>query len=179
MTTTKAFLLCLLSLLAPPIAFSFTPSSHYTDRLSTSRLLGSVDAATRTRTLPPVEIVDGMPEDLPLTLRNKYYLLRHGQSTANVQGIISSNRHELAYTDKHGLTDTGYQQGKAAAQQLVDLMDDDPSSVVFVSSPFARARQTAQACIDGLVEREVTVSNPDIQLHDGLMERCLDRKSTL
>lgn len=119
----------------------------------------------------PVAIVDAMPEPLPANLKNFYYLLRHGQSTSNVAGVISSNAAELAYTEKHGLTELGRKQGKISANALLveikkniqmkqDEANDELSSsnadtterIVFVSSPFARARQTAEMCLQGLLE---------------------------
>lgn len=104
------------------------------------------------RNMMPV-IVDKMPEPLPKNLKNKYYFLRHGQSTANIAEIISSSR-SLAYSDKHGLTSLGYEQGRASAKQLLDVLQGEDAKVgekvVFVSSPFARAKQTAEACLDGM-----------------------------
>jgi broad specificity phosphatase PhoE len=134
-------------------------------------------------------------------LRNDYYLLRHGQSTSNVQGIISSDR-RLAYSETHGLTiPTGYDQGVAAAEALLALLGDNsdnnsdngsstpdtdtqaspPRQVVFISSPFARARQTAQACLGGLqqaparlTELGVAVTD-EVVLVDELVERHFGR----
>mmetsp|Transcript_31886 Transcript_31886/g.66544 ORF Transcript_31886/g.66544 Transcript_31886/m.66544 type:complete len:320 (-) Transcript_31886:1522-2481(-) len=128
-----------------------------------------------------VQVVDQMPEPLPLELKNHYYLLRHGQSTANVASIISSDR-GLAYTDKHGLTATGYEQGKQSAQQLLQALQETVQGpgekVYFVSSPFARARGTAAACLDGLAELQDEIESglkldieSDVTLHDGLVER--------
>lgn len=112
-----------------------------------------------------VLIVDQMPPPLPIPLKHKYYLLRHGQSEGNVEGVISSCR-SLKYSSKHGLTPLGYQQGYDSAKFLLELIqqqsqttsgedqDDggrNTSRIFFYSSPFARAKQTAQACIDGLL----------------------------
>ena len=110
--------------------------------------------------VPNVQIVSEMPEPLPTKpLANfHFYLLRHGQSTANVAEIISSDRLALAYTEKHGLTELGNQQATASAQQLLQLiqqqqqLEKEPRNhhkLIFVSSPFARARQTALACLHG------------------------------
>ena len=116
--------------------------------------------------VPNVQIVSEMPEPLPTKpLANiHFYLLRHGQSTANVAEIISSDRLALAYTEKHGLTELGNQQATASAQQLLQLIQQqqlkqqqqqvvkEPRNhhkLIFVSSPFARARQTALACLHG------------------------------
>jgi broad specificity phosphatase PhoE len=179
---------------------------------------------------PQVQRVDAMPQPPlhELKLKHQYYLLRHGQSTANVDEVISSDRAALAYTNQHGLTELGWQQGRDAARQLVDLLllqplqpqsassdhDDDstittpaaaaaaaPSTVclkagdtvVFVSSPFARARQTAQACLDALLQDETLQSRirhavlggnsngnvinilPNVYYHDLLLERSFGR----
>lgn len=139
-----------------------------------------------------VMVVSEMPPPLP-SFRNHYYLLRHGQSTANVAGIISSAR-SLAYTTKHGLTDLGYQQGKRAASALVELVQQGATSstpedqfankLIFISSPFARAHQTAQACLEGLLEdsslqnqlQQLGLSiSEDIVLEDELVERYFGR----
>mmetsp|Transcript_20776 Transcript_20776/g.38130 ORF Transcript_20776/g.38130 Transcript_20776/m.38130 type:complete len:331 (-) Transcript_20776:78-1070(-) len=140
---------------------------------------------------PTVAVVDAMPPALP-PLKNHYYLLRHGQSTANVEGIISSAR-SLAGSTKHGLTPLGIQQGKDSAASLVDMVEGDmnnddngsdiPKStkqVYFYSSPFARAKETAEACLQGITGNEEVAEqvktlglevNDNILLDDGLMER--------
>ena len=133
------------------------------------------------------EIVNRMPEPLPDNLKNRYYMLRHGQSTANIAEIISSSR-SLAYSEKHGLTAFGYEQGKESATQLLDVMDKEGAKsgekIVFVSSPFARAKQTAEACLDGLMGNEenqerirtmgIEIEN-EISIDNRLMERYFGR----
>jgi broad specificity phosphatase PhoE len=172
-------LTCMLSLFVlPTLLDSFSPVSLRHKRC------GDIAAQTSTefgaKTMPEVEIVSEMPPPMPTDLKNHYYLLRHGQSTANVAGIISSSR-SLAYSDKHGLTELGYQQGKSSANDLVSLIKQQSKpgdQIIFVSSPFARARQTAQACLDGLEESYLDELNDldlnlstDIQMEDRLMER--------
>ena len=133
------------------------------------------------------EIVDKMPDPLPTNLKNQYYMLRHGQSTANIAEIISSSR-SLAYSEKHGLTVFGYDQGKESANQLLDTLEKEGAKsgqkVVFVSSPFARAKQTAEACMDGLMgnkENQERIRAMGLQieakiaLENGLMERYFGR----
>jgi len=133
------------------------------------------------------EIVDKMPDPLPANLKNHYYMLRHGQSTANIAEIISSSR-SLAYSEKHGLTAFGYEQGKESANQLLDILEKEGAmsgqKVVFVSSPFARAKQTAEACMDGLVDIEENRERIEamglkiedtIEIENGLMERYFGR----
>lgn len=137
-----------------------------------------------------VAVVEEMPVSLP-PLKNYYYLLRHGQSTANVEGIISSAR-SLAGSNKHGLTLLGTDQGRNAASSLIelveqDLNDDDTAStkqLYFYSSPFARAKETAYACLVGLranddVETKIKELglkvNEEVFIDDGLMERFFGR----
>lgn len=137
--------------------------------------------------VPDVQIVDKMPDNLPLDMKHKYYLLRHGQSTANVAEIISSAR-SLAYTNQHGLTATGYDQGFESASCLTELLAESAQQgdrVVLVSSPLARARETAQACLDGLFQNETNakrlgeelgvVVSKHIFYHDLLVERNFGR----
>lgn len=133
--------------------------------------------------VPEVQIVDSMPETITKNLKNKYYLLRHGQSTANVAEIISSCR-SIAYTETHGLTDVGYEQGKASARQLLNVLSQTASKgdkVVLISSPFARAYQTSLACLDGLQQQQSRVDelgleiDTDIVLEDRLVERFFGR----
>ena len=136
-----------------------------------------------------VYICKQMPERLPRELKNTYYLLRHGQSWGNVEGVISSAR-SLATSEKHGLTPLGYEQGRASAEELLKLIQTNNTSdnkngqkLYFYSSPFARARQTADACLEGLQSDEnkqvAKGLNLDIQenvtIDYGLMERYFGR----
>jgi probable phosphoglycerate mutase len=153
----------------------------------TSAISGvSAEAIEEARNMMP-EIVDKMPDPLPCNLKNHYYMLRHGQSTANIAEIISSSR-SLAYSEKHGLTAFGYEQGKESANQLVDVLEQEGSKsgqkLVFVSSPFARAKQTAEACIDGLMDNAENKDRieamglkveSDIVIENELMERYFGR----
>lgn len=154
-----------------------TTSKQMVSLLTTSTSSTGKDSSTNP-TIPKVETVDALPENLPASLNNAYFFLRHGLSTANVASIISSNRTALAYTDMHGVTETGYRQGVASADQLLDLIPSNGiDSVVFVSSPFARARQTAAACLEGLLEKKHDEMEVDetIYLHPNLMERSFGR----
>jgi hypothetical protein len=121
-----------------------------------------------------VYIVDKMPELLP-SLKNSYYLLRHGQSWGNVEGVISSAR-SLATSEKHGLTPLGLEQATESSQRLFNLImneEQKPYRVFFYTSPFSRARQTAQACLQGLknIKTEGCIIHNDLIIHYGLMER--------
>ena len=154
---------------------------------STSKIakqhLSAANSFTGARVNPQesaVAVVEEMPASLP-PLKNYYYLLRHGQSTANVEGIISSAR-SLAGSNKHGLTLLGIE----LVEQ--DLNDDDTVStkqLYFYSSPFARAKETAYACLEGLRANNDDVAtkikelglkvNEEVFIDDGLMERFFGR----
>lgn len=95
----------------------------------------------------------------PDELRNEYYAIRHGQSTANVVNIISSD--PIVGSTMHELTPLGGQQAVGAGQTLWDMLlansnDDDELSkvtlgdadildkVALYSSNFTRARETKE-----------------------------------
>ena len=182
----KFHALLILFLSSPWAAAPFSAGIHGATKSSVSAVKSTtIDLVEEARTSVP-EIVSAMPDPIPENLRNRYYFLRHGQSTANVAEVISSSR-SLAYSDKHGLTAFGYEQGKESATQLLDALESEGAAsgdkVIFVSSPFARAHQTAQACLDGLAEEEnvkraqklgVDIST-DIILENKLMERYFGR----
>jgi broad specificity phosphatase PhoE len=74
------------------------------------------------------------------TLRNRYFLLRHGQSEANVAGLIVSG---VEGTKKYGLTATGRQQVEHTIATSIQcgLLSHD---TVIYSSDFVRALETAE-----------------------------------
>ena len=172
-----------------PLSSYITNTRCYSTAATTS--IPTDDDIEKARSMMP-EIVDKMPDPFPSkkNLKHKYYMLRHGQSTANIAEIISSSR-SLAYSDKHGLTSVGYEQGKESATQLLDVLEQDSiqagqkqNKIIFISSPFARAKQTAIACIDGLmnnkdnqqkVETMGLTIEKDITFEHGLMERYFGR----
>lgn len=68
---------------------------------------------------------------------NNYYLMRHGQSVANVKGLIISD--PAVGCTGYGLTELGRQQVLDAAQLI---QDHKPTRVI--SSDFLRTQQTAE-----------------------------------
>lgn len=71
---------------------------------------------------------------------SRTYVLRHGQSTANVAGIIVSAPGKRAL-EEVGLSELGREQARAAGARARELgLGED---TVVVSSDFARARETA------------------------------------
>lgn len=85
-------------------------------------------------------------------LRNYYFALRHGQSTANVEGVISSL--PAIGTTTHGLTEEGRLQARQAAPDILKVVGGSELArkLVVVSSDFTRARETAQEALHGLHE---------------------------
>jgi broad specificity phosphatase PhoE len=87
------------------------------------------------------------------------YFVRHAQSEANVQRVISNR--DLP----HHLTDLGRQQAEALAQSLADV----PLTAIY-SSPIVRAAETAQivAASKGLpVEMAEALREPDCGIMEG------------
>ena len=92
-------------------------------------------------------------------LRNRFRVMRHGQSKANVAGIIVS-RIESDRRGDYGLSELGRRQALAAAQG-----SGLPGDTVICSSDFSRARQTAE-----IVRTELGA--PKVVIAEGLRERC-------
>lgn len=111
--------------------------------------------------------------------RNTYWCVRHGQSTANVENIISSN--PLIGSTKHELTALGKEQAHVAGADLwasLSELEVPLSDVVVYSSNFTRARETAQIAAYELQRRAQIAANdweapPLLQmgLLSGLRER--------
>eukprot|EP01117_Protostelium_nocturnum_P011976 TRINITY_DN4386_c0_g1_i2.p1 TRINITY_DN4386_c0_g1~~TRINITY_DN4386_c0_g1_i2.p1 ORF type:complete len:210 (-),score=83.48 TRINITY_DN4386_c0_g1_i2:22-651(-) len=79
-------------------------------------------------------------------LRNKYFGLRHAESTANEAAIIISDP-QTGQDVKYGLTEKGKQQTKDSANAWVKSIESNrPSSgkIRLISSNFSRAKETAE-----------------------------------
>lgn len=100
-------------------------------------------------------------------LDNDFVVLRHGQSEANVAGVIASNP-EIACA-RYGLSVTGIVQAAAAGQRIVELYHRGPKEnakpesvyqgLAVVASDFRRARETAEAV------QQAAVAAGDISLY--------------
>ncbi|CAG0936830.1 putative phosphoglycerate mutase [Thermoflexales bacterium] len=89
----------------------------------------------------------------------KLYFVRHGQSEANVQMIISNR------ALPHSLTELGRQQATALAQSLSSVQ-----LTAFYASPIVRARQTAEivaSLIDLPFEIADALREPDCGIMEG------------
>lgn len=85
-------------------------------------------------------------------LRNRYFLMRHGQSKANVAKIIVSSLARDAGGD-YGLTARGREQAAASA-----VKSGLPPDTLIFTSGFARARQTAEIVREHLKAPSVEVT---------------------
>mmetsp|Transcript_15604 Transcript_15604/g.15796 ORF Transcript_15604/g.15796 Transcript_15604/m.15796 type:complete len:237 (-) Transcript_15604:496-1206(-) len=98
---------------------------------------------------------------------------RHGQSLANVAGIISSD--PKISTIEHGLSTTGVQQAQNAAQafttSLQTTLNTPPRRVAIYSSDFLRAKETAQIMADACLASGVELYKGNVMLETRLRER--------
>jgi broad specificity phosphatase PhoE len=92
-------------------------------------------------------------------LANTFSVMRHGQSRANVAGIIVS-RIENDRRGDHGLSELGRKQALETAQAC-----RLPRNTIICSSDFSRARQTAEI-VRGHLDA------PQVELTEALRERC-------
>ena len=69
----------------------------------------------------------------------RYFFVRHGESTANTQRILSNRE------DSHGLTEKGIQQAKSLAERL-----STEKFEYLYSSPILRAQQTSRIIAERL-----------------------------
>ena len=106
-------------------------------------------------------------------LRNRYFILRHGESEANKEDVISSNP-DIA-TKIHGLTERGKEQARNAAPMFMNILgskkdslspdrSNTPTHIKVISSDFTRAKETAEIFQESLtqqVEQNVVFTNSD------------------
>lgn len=88
----------------------------------------------------------------PSKLRNTYFIVRHGKSIANEQGIIVSDPRQgiLGYS----LTEQGRIETRKSAEKTKERGILDGSTVIF-SSDFARTKETAEIFADVLETKDV------------------------
>ncbi|KAL7453404.1 hypothetical protein ACHAWC_005082 [Mediolabrus comicus] len=116
-----------------------------------------------------------------IKLTQSYYALRHGQSLANVEKIISSD--PQISTVQHGLSDVGKLQARKAGEMFMEDYHhtdtaDDYEGVAIFSSDFTRARETASIFAKSLSSSssspqypQIPIYNNDIVLETKLRER--------
>lgn len=102
-------------------------------------------------------------ENLP-TLKNRYFLMRHGQSKANIKGIIISDP-ENGILEDHALSDVGRKQARDSVAKSRLSKD-----VIIYCSDFSRARETAQIVQEVLGAKPVTITHSLRERHFGNWE---------
>jgi probable phosphoglycerate mutase len=104
------------------------------------------DSKTASHPAPSPDDFNSSPPNLLWnvpSLQNSYYALRHGQSEANVEGVIASDP-DVA-TVRYGLSPLGKQQAQQAGVDIVqEIQKRQYSHVVIVSSDLLRAKETAE-----------------------------------
>jgi broad specificity phosphatase PhoE len=76
-------------------------------------------------------------------LKHNYFMVRHGNSTPNQQGIIVSTI-ENGTKSEYGLTELGKQQAQLSSQLFKLQNKDSVTNTIIIHSPFSRAKETAQ-----------------------------------
>ena len=106
-------------------------------------------------------------------MKSRIILVRHGHSKANAQDIIVSSL-ENGVKAAWGLTALGREQAAGVVGALLEeryLPSDPSTSFAIYSSPFSRARETAEEIGAALASQFPQASTPSIQLDDALRER--------
>lgn len=102
------------------------------------------------------------------SLHNDYYALRHGQSKANVAGIIMSDP-SIACTD-YGLSNIGKEQASVAAHDARQVFESgDYESLVILSSDLLRAFETATQVLNK--NRDLPIHQEDVIVETRIRER--------
>ncbi|MCA8924736.1 MAG: histidine phosphatase family protein [Planctomycetes bacterium] len=114
------------------IPSAFQGRAEYTDLATLDRAFYLLQPGDRR---PPES---RYPEPVSIPLRNTYFGLRHGESEANVAGLIASD--PATARAGFGLSDRGRSQVQATAV----LQRAALGGAVVVTSDFARARQSAE-----------------------------------
>lgn len=96
-------------------------------------------------------------------MHNTYFVLRHGQSHANVSGIVLSHLEDGKKID-YTLTPTGEKQVSESVSRSKERSELD-ENIIIISSPFSRTMRTAE------IAKEVLGVTSDIVVDERLRER--------
>ncbi|MFZ3044192.1 MAG: histidine phosphatase family protein [Minisyncoccia bacterium] len=96
-------------------------------------------------------------------MNNAYFVLRHGQSRANLAGIILSHL-ENGKKDDYTLTPLGEEQVRQSVSESKANGMLGPKTII-ISSPFSRTLRTAE------IAKEILGSEHDFSIDDRLRER--------
>ena len=114
---------------------------------------------------------------LPVSLKHEYIFVRHGHSIPNERGVIVS---ALAHgcSPEYGLSAKGKVQvvatGKELKQFVVQRSGTKLENVYVLSSPFTRAKETAEA-----IAAELGVEQKNFSLVTDLRERYFGEKELM
>eukprot|EP00039_Didymoeca_costata_P021740 m.345320 g.345320 ORF g.345320 m.345320 type:complete len:224 (+) comp26110_c0_seq1:131-802(+) len=93
-----------------------------------------------------------------MVLRNRYFICRHGRSLANEAGEIVSHVARGVLPEYGLLSPTGFEQAQAAGSNLVSALQAEPmNDIAMYTSPFSRAKQTAECLQKALAASGVEV----------------------
>jgi len=104
-------------------------------------------------------------------MRNKYFLLRHGEATHNANGVISSSEQERG-SNPPQLTIVG----RSAIKKVSIELESDKIDLIY-SSPYRRTMETAAIIAKGLgleVIRDERIRETEMGILDGLTEDEFD-----
>ena len=123
---------------------------------------------------PKSQYLDQLTELLPISdaSTHRTYLIRHGESTANVYFEVDGKRVRTVSGKSTSipLTDDGRKQIQALAEQLAKLLPKQ-TKLIIVSSSAERTKQSAKILFDELSkEHTVTLAS---EIYKGLNERGL------
>ena len=106
--------------------------------------------------------------------KHDYFVLRHGQSLANVAGIIASNP-DVACV-KYGLSEVGIEQAKNAGKTVMSTYLRNKhkyKGLLIVSSDFLRAKETAESVLAAVQEHNDNHSDKTDQIIPVLENRVM------
>lgn len=87
----------------------------------------------------------------PSVLRNRYFVMRHGESEANVLGVAVGDPQRGV--EGFGLTDLGRRQAAEAARAFKESYAPPVNKTEIVASDFRRTRETAELLAQTLGDR--------------------------
>lgn len=158
-------------------------SQHYSQRLSLIAILMTFLVVARLR--PCVSFI---PRRFPscagsirlhsssnhlldvTALNNDFCALRHGQSMANVERVISSNPSVASV--QHGLSNVGMEQATKAGDHVVDFYRQHTyDGIVILASDYKRAKETAEIVADCCLRAGLPLHKASVIIETRLRER--------
>jgi broad specificity phosphatase PhoE len=105
------------------------------------------------------------------SFKNTYYVMRHGEGEDSQYGIIVSD--PSSGTERYGLSEHGEEEvQKSIDEALLEGTFDFAKPVVIFSSPFLRARETAEMVMKSVDSSEVVVTNALRERYYGKLEKA-------